>query len=252
MTNRTSIEYFVKTVDHRCHAEQLMQGDLYMNRLHRFIQDEDETEGENQGHAIAGREDSKEGLVIYRGEDLSNLTVTLGIAGEEMHDVDGMLELSIGFNLMRYAHVFCLFSGKRPSVVTTENVNTVEENLLFPYEKMEKEIGPYSVFIYNPRVFVERVREALRKCAYRSFLGLVQYYPNTESVNMGYHPLDGNIEPAFRKEDRFAYQKEFRIAIVTGSMGDDHLVINIGSISDIARMVKTSDLATLRYEFQRP
>lgn len=252
MTNRTSIAYFVKTVDHKYHAEQLMQGNLYMNRLHRFIQDEDETEGEDQGHAIAGREDSKEALVIYRGEDLNSLTLTLGIAGEEMHEVEGMLEFSIGFNLMRYAHVFCLFSGKRPSVVTTENVDAVEDNLRFPYEQMEKEIGPYSVFIYKPRVFVERVRETLRKYTYRSFLGLVQYYPNTESVNMGYHPLDGHIEPAFRKEEKFAYQKEFRIAIVTGSKGDDHLVINIGSISDVAKIVRTSDLATLRYKFQRP
>ena len=59
--------------------------------------------------------------------------------------------------------------------------------------------------------------------------GLVEYYnPDT------FHGTFPGVSGAFMKQDKYSYQREYRIAIETGSTGIFPIVLDIGDISDIA------------------
>jgi hypothetical protein len=83
--------------------------------------------------------------------------------------------------------------------------------------------------------FLKRVHEALVNLGLRGTHGLVEYYDDAN--------YSGKIGP-FRKSNRFAYQKEYRIVVQPGIVPFRDLMI--GDVSDITTPVlPLSDLDKL-------
>ena len=45
--------------------------------------------------------------------------------------------------------------------------------------------------------------------------------------------MDTDLEAAFQKRDVYRYQREYRIAVNTGTEGCDPLLLSVGDLSDI-------------------
>ncbi len=70
---------------------------------------------------------------------------------------------------------------------------------------------------------------------------LVRYYDPQASFPFA---LD-DIQILFSKRKEFAWQREYRFAIDTGTIGLEAITLNIGPIDDIATLVKTEDVNRL-------
>ena len=98
------------------------------------------------------------------------------------------------------------------------------------------DFGEHAVMITNGKEFFRRVNETIRRNGYRVSRGLVKYYRNI-------HPaLESDLDGAFHKREKYSYQREYRIAIATGTVGQCPLVLDIGDITDITVYVRTQDI----------
>ena len=86
-----------------------------------------------------------------------------------------------------------------------------------------KSFGETLIFIHNPKKFLDRVFEALRKEGYSNFVAnRVLYYASDYSGEVGF----------FKKHERFKPQSEFRIFVPNPF--DRPIKLNLGSLEDIA------------------
>lgn len=91
--------------------------------------------------------------------------------------------------------------------------------------------------IYNARQFIEKTEAALtsRKLSFES--GYVEYYNNSLYY--------GNLSP-FRKSDKHEGEKEFRFWI--HNLNNTPIKLNIGAISDFAKVIPKERVQFLSYE----
>ena len=142
---------------------------------------------------------------------------SLGIAFElreyevDPNDLAGPVILS--YTSEAQQNIFCMFSLTEP----TAKPLLTPEHLHF---------GSHFVLILNTPEFLERIKRTVVSMGLRGEAGLVTYYDDATYA--------GKIGP-FRKPERFAYQKEFRIVVRPGIAPFRNLII--GDISDITSQV---------------
>lgn len=122
----------------------------------------------------------------------------------------------------------------------------LDNNLLkvryeFTAEQTKKlpNFGPSVMLIKNGNEFVERIKKGLLAENIGFTHDFVQYYSfnNLEHIKQ---VTSDNSRIAFWKREKYAYQQEYRFIAHTAV--DDHLIVNIGDISDITQIVNTRDL----------
>ena len=114
----------------------------------------------------------------------------------------------------------------------------------FTQEQLEKmpDFGEYALIIKNGDEFVERVKKGMLNQGIGFSRDFVQYYSSNNLEHLKQVQED-NSRIAFWKRQKYAYQQEYRWLAHTEV--DDFLSIDIGDISDITELIKTTDLLNL-------
>lgn len=95
--------------------------------------------------------------------------------------------------------------------------------------------GTHCLMVKNNRAFLNRIEKALQKQNLKYRHGFVTYYDR--------YKINGDVT-LFQKPNEFEYQYEFRFYAATNKVTP--LIINIGSLKNIAQIVPISEIMTLR------
>ena len=95
-------------------------------------------------------------------------------------------------------------------------------------DKRMRDFGEYAVVIFNPKEFINRVKE---------YCSANNLYPNCSPVSYYNEKISSLILNPFTKRIKYSYQSEARIYI-HNSTPSDYLRITIGNIEDIAYIIK--------------
>lgn len=220
--SRTHIFFLSKFFDNADRAADFMNGRLYANKL-SYFQNLEEPDR-------ARRADPHEGIVAWGQPGI----IKIEINGHDLSN-DFAAPASLSSNRLSEFNVICMHAGYVTNSGTPplEDLHQIRNRLSIPEEC--KKFGEIAVVIKNGPEFLNRVKLAAEERRYREAHGLVEYYdPLTFN---GFFP---GISGAFRKQDKFRSEREYRIVFETGNVGTDPIVLNIGHIGDIA-MCSTID-----------
>lgn len=183
------------------YAEDILSGKLYMNSLKYFRELEHEGVGDEQEGALCIGE---AGDLLYKGRVLAKVK-----------------------NLNAYYNfpVFCALSVPLYQVEEGNYEFLVPQKML--REFMYDETAKYAAVLINRYDFEERIKKTLVQYKIMGCLGKVEYLDKIIP-----YPSKEKLRSAFRKRKEFAYQNEWRIAL--DFPVEDHFVLDIGNISDIA------------------
>lgn len=219
---RTHIFFLSKFFDNANHAADFMNGRLYANKL-SYFQDLEEPDRATRG-------DPHEGIVAWGQPGV----IKIEINGHDLSN-DLAAPASLSSNRLGAFNVICMHAGYLTDFGTPliEDLHQIRKRLSIPEEC--RKFGDIAVVIKNGPEFLNRVKVAAQRHHYREAHGLVEYYD----------PLTFNgfflgISGAFRKQEKFRPEREYRIALETGSVGTGPIILNIGHIGDIA-MYSTID-----------
>ena len=231
------IVFLAKVFSEPQHADDLIKGKLYANTLRYFRNIE--------GDATRG--DPEEGAIMPRLEGLAiELTSTNSLTGEvdkiTITGDDLAAPPSIRPRWFEHLNLFCMYgalTGKFTTISET-NITDFQKQLEMPQDC--EQFGSHAVLIRNTREFIRRVNVAAEKTEYKIYYGLVQYY----DPDIGTPPIHSPIQTLFLKRKMYEYQKEWRLAIDTGTTADCPIIFDIGGIEDIAVRMSTPDLISFQ------
>ncbi len=194
-------QYLLKFFEKEDFQNDFLNGKLYMNTLKYFR--------ENEFSDIA-RTDKFEAIKTHMKPDLIQIG-TMNISKDEC----GITTI----NTTKYDtwNILCLYALWKE--IEDENILVDEKN---------KDFGHYCVCIINVKEFLSRIDKVLVEknvdCEYMKV--------NYINKNKEYKIKDEEVP--FTKFDNFSYQKEFRIVIDTKNNRDEHYIMEIGDLRDIA------------------
>ena len=197
----------VKFCSEKEHAEALLDGILYCNRLSWFRQLEGDP---NRGDPYEGqrmRHIAKFGAIDTQMRTLN-------------HDIDNL----------------ALFCMSLPHALRRADVAGKLKESLAAFVEM----GCHAVVIDDVDAFIDRLAAAAKREKYNVRMELVRYYKFYPEASLD--DLSGSWEQVCLKHVRYASQQEYRIAIHAGTEDTGPLKVNISSIRDIARYVPTEAL----------
>ena len=218
------IFFLAKIFEKKEHADDLVRGKLFVNRLSYFKK----IEGDD------GRGDEDEGAIMV---PIEGSIIELQ-AKNPLTEKDLAAPPVIRPEWFDHINIYCMYAGHTGDFqyISSDNVEDFKRQLE-PREDAEK-LGKHAVVLKNGAEFIRRVRIAAEHKGYKVCTGLVRYY----DPEVGSPPLRSEIETIFTKRKDFEYQKEFRIAISADSDGCHPIILEIGDIRDIAVYAKTSDI----------
>ena len=219
------ILYLAKAFKKQEYADKFIRGEMYCNRLACFKKLEDRD----------GRGDTYEGAVVLQ---LEGLVMTWEDKDPDTGEVVGRHTIE-GFaappvlapEWFDDINLFCMFaahSGDFQHEPSEGYLDRLKEHLKMPDEYAK--LGEHAVVITNTTEFLRRVEKAAHREGYGILWGLVKYY----DPQVGTPPIRSDIETIFSKRKKYAYQREFRFAIDTGTTEGGAITLDIGDISDIA------------------
>ncbi len=132
-------------------------------------------------------------------------------------------------------NVFCMTSvhpGPFYDEIITDDNYQDYINYLKIDERCREEFGKHAVVIMGDGIseFLKRVHTSANSKGYKTMMDFVEYFDPQKQLDI--NPF--SMEPVFYKRSQFEFQKEFRIAINTNTIGDDPLQLDIGNIEDIS------------------
>lgn len=124
-------------------------------------------------------------------------------------------------------HLYCLYN------ISIEDAKAKE---YYPLDPEIKKMGDAYLLIQKPRIFVERLLNALQSEGFKVFYGQVNYYDESiDQTDLGF----------FAKTKEYGYQQEYRFIIKSSS--NEPLNIYLGSLEDIAELIETSKHVGFRF-----
>lgn len=221
------------------HAEQFLQGKLYANRLSTFKNIEGDLA---RGDKFEARGDEYEGGVMIDPDGVSMVIQRQDSRTGESQEV--VLEghhfgSSIKMKLPYFDHLnlFCMYGIRLSELdLTPENTDTIKERVSIS-DKFYG-FGNHVVVITNATKFINRVVIAANRERYGLEFDFVTYY----DPEVGTPLIPQSIETIFAKRKKFAWQEEFRFVFNTFTQGEQAVILDIGSIADIAFLGSTSDM----------
>ena len=228
------IFYLAKVFQKREYADKFIRGEMYCNRLSWFKKLEDQE----------GRSDTDEGAIVPQ---LEGLSVTLEVSDPDTgkvvdrHTMQGFAAPPVLVpEWFDHINVLCMFaahSGDFQHEPSEGYLDHLTEHLKMPEKYVG--LGEHAVVITNVTEFLSRVEKAAHQARYGVIWGLVKYY----DPQFGSPPTRSDIETIFCKRERYAYQREFRFAIDTGTIEGGAISLDVGDISDIAFRTDTGGMS---------
>lgn len=211
--------YFLFRRGKKEHIESLYyNGEIFINTVESMKSFDDNPQ----------RTDKDEGLINRQYHEESEIIIT-EIGGKI---TDGLKLKATNFIFKQYTeefgNIYCLTG------IYTEDLIDLENDIILD----TKSFGESSIFILNPREFINRIKSELQKQGFETIAyNKVKYYDNEFS---------GKITP-FHKHIYFKSQKEYRIFVKNTE--NKPIKISIGSIEDISKL--TSKDIVLKYSDER-
>jgi len=237
--NNRFLTYFVKFFKEKDHANQFIEGNLYLNRISFFKKNGYEDEDND------GRPDRHEAISSWLQPNGLSLTVE-SFPELSLSEKDFLGPVSIADPCYEALHVLCMTATvvKFDEGLNSKEIESLAQKNLRINEECLK-LGSYAVIV-EATSFCNRIKSALQKRGDYFKGQLVEYYD--EKIFNG-HIAEKDIP--FRKQERFSYQNEFRIVVDTQTVGENHITIEIGTLQDIAQKVMSSDVnkffSSIRY-----
>lgn len=219
------------------HADQFIEGKIYMNRLSFFKKIENEPDD--------GRADENEAIfALYQPNGIHISVNVPGIGSTELTSQDlASPSLSFSSNQHDFLHVFCIYAIYTEGFDSLDNgiiLSTREEvgRLRSQLEIDERnfDFGTFAV-ITPAKQFLSKLRSSLLYQKYKFDMKLVDYYDEKQ-----FHGKFNEIEIPFKKQLKFSYQNEYRICVCPKTFDSNPLIIDIGSIRDISTKTISSSL----------
>ena len=230
-----TVTLLVKFYNKKEYADKMLAGELCAGRLRAYRDTEDQA-----------RRDPSEGVTLWK-QAVFTLRTSEGkswtIPPEDL-DVPVKLQPNVLGNLNVFSMTALrLDLGSGSSLALGDHVlQQVDESLRICREQF----GDHAVIICaNLEEFKRRVVRAAERKNWQVCSQHVTYYDS--------YPLDAafgrdgswSFAAAFLKPMRFRLEREFRVAMNTGTMGDNRVTLDIGSIRDIALYAKARELGRL-------
>ena len=235
MAHDKQIWYLIKFFTQKEHAEQFMDGDIYMNRLSFFKKIEDAGDD--------GRADQYEAISHWWQPD--DLIIKLNIPGvgeTEITKKDLAAPVTMALQAHDDLHVFCMYA------MWTDGFECIDGKIDYAQEDAEKlrkqliidercfKFGEHAVIV--PAVqFIEKTKIALKETKKKSRMKIVDYFDGKK-----FHGAVDEVGIPFNKLNEYSYQNEFRICIDSQTRGDDPFTLRIGGIREFSARVKSSEL----------
>ena len=213
--------------------KKLQAGQFYMKNLQYYVDLEKATSDESIG-------DMYDGQVMLQDVNLSMYTI-------DTNELVGKIKApTVSMNLgYLKCPVFCMFIFDYRNHTSEERQGDIlKVQYKFTQEQLEKmpDFGEYALITKNGDEFVERVKKGMLNQGIGFSRDFVQYYSSNNLEHLKQVQED-NSRIAFWKRQKYAYQQEYRWLAHTEV--DDFLSIDIGDISDITELIKTTDLLNL-------
>ena len=233
------IYMLVKVFSEQDHADRFLRGELYARRLSWFknLEGDDERRDEHEAAAVLPRD----------GTTITMETVVDGKLQEVRIAKDGLASpIVMKLKYFDHLNLFCMsaFPSDDFKPVSYASAEGQLQQLKLPESFLN--FGKYAVVIKDIDEFFCRIAKASRQSEFQVFRRLVAYYD--PEIGNPLHPDDFRIVFAKRKE--FAHQREYRIAIDTGTTDHEPITFNIGSIEDIAFCLDTAKLGCMRWKLR--
>lgn len=231
-----NIWFLVKFFSEEKHADDFLAGKLFLNRLSYFRKLEEE--------CTDGRSDTTEAIKMWFQPSDVHMSLSIpGIGTAKITPKDLAAPVSFANTNADYLHIFCMYA-----IYTSEplsNTTTIEARQRLVQELKQKlsiddkclKFGSFAVIIPAYQ-FLNRMQEKLRAQRYRFQAKLVDYYDD-KSFSGEFSDSDA----LFKKQVRFAYQREYRIAVEPSLLASNPITIDIGPIDNLlAKKVELSRL----------
>ena len=204
-------------------ANQFLDGLLYCNTL-----------------SFHRKKDKQEGAVVIPGSNITQFKVG-------PHELKSVKSFTFRPGFADYINVFCMYSWAPPFDDRTKTrVILNKQTQLGSLPTLEDTYGSHAIMIRDIPEFFRRITNAVERSDSQVDTvrgSLVKY------ELMGHIPkqddLEGMIQLAFRKNPKFADEKEYRFVFILDRDKPGPFRLDIGSIRDIAGLVKTSELYDL-------
>ena len=230
-TSRKRFLMLVKFYSQKEYADKMLAGQLRARRLKTFRETED-----------LARRDDYEGTMLWEEGTLSLRNGEGEWWKVPPSDLAGPIEIRP--NLLDNLNLFCMTAfrsdlGMWPSWELVYQVKHQVKESLPTCSKM----GEHAVVITDAKEFLRRVAQAAEREAWQLCWSLVKYYDSyPPDVAFGERQ---SFMPAFLKRSEYELEREFRIALNTGIVGDDPVALDIGDIRDIGWYSETRELDNL-------
>ena len=218
--------FLTRVFEEEEHATDFLRGQVRAGMLRTYRKLEDES-----------RNDPMEG--VFDSSQFEGLKITLntpsGYSHTLSHETGERMTQQIGW--AERFNVLCTTA----SYVDTEWVAPDEryDEVIDRYVRIPEAVmrfGDFAVCIHQPHEFVERVKAAADKVGVRMDCAFVAY---------GRHPMPDHgmrdVALIFRKREQYKYEREFRFAFESTQKVEGLLILEVGDLSDIAKLFRTRE-----------
>lgn len=229
---REKVFLLAKVFCNKGYAEQFLEGKLYANRVFEFKRIEDDlTRGDAYEGGVMLDPDEHSMVIQAQDQETGELEeITLG-------GLDFGSSIKMKLSYFDNLNLFCMY-GVRISDLDSIPANTQVIKKKLALSKNFHNFGKHAVVITDATQFINRVAVAAMQERYALEFDFVKYY----DPEVGTLLIPQSIETLFTKRNELAWQKEFRFVLNTFTQGKQAVILDIGSISDIAFLGNTSDM----------
>ena len=227
--------FLAKIFSERQHADEMLEGKLFVQRLCQFKKLEDS----------AGRGDRDEGSVLLPSDN-AELTFSFAADGEQAERIvirgeELAAPVEIRPKWFDHVHVYCMYAAHSGTIqfISEENIEAVRRQFELP--RRYQDLGSHAVVVTDVKKFLERVQGAAAERGFGMRRGIVDYYDDAA----GSPRLSTGLDTIFAKRRQFDWQREYRIEIDTSQIGCDPITLEIGPIDDIAWYAPTAEFNSM-------
>lgn len=205
-------------------AEDFLDGVLHCNSLQFYRDWEDKR-----------LRDENEGVIVIPGAKIDRLTF-----GNFRIPKSDLVSLSYRPNLMDYVCVYCMYCWA-PPWVDDERVFLDKETQLGSLRRLERCYGRYSVVIQDLPEFFRRLNQVINSPYSEIVLARGTTVRYERMLALPTTP-EQTLDAVFHKDKKYIGEQEYRLAFLLSQKKQGAFRMNIGSIRDIAVMMRTKDI----------
>ena len=211
-------------------ANEFLDGCLYCNTL-----------------SFHRKKDSQEGAVVIPGSNITQFKIGPHEFKVGPHGLKTVKRVTYRLDIADYINVFCMYSWAPPFEDSAKKrVILNKETQLGSLRTHEDTYGPYTVLVRDIPEFLRRLSKSVERPESQILSGegnLVTYklmdrIPKRDD-------MEDVIQLAFHKDSKFAGEKEYRFAFLLDRDKPGFFRLKIGSIRDIAVLLRTRELYDL-------